>query len=146
MIPRKIWETLPEEIRQKIWVQKEHMDLRDLKCCPFIALNPKMQSGKPFYSICRELSLEPHIVLEAQTIDVLIALCMEGVGILVCPEIFLFPHRKSYTGEEAAALVFYLGDFLTKEVCINYRNNKYLSVAAKEFITMIRNESYEFYQ
>lgn len=146
MVPRKFLDQLPKERKEKILLEKENIDLRDLKDCPFIALNPKSQSGKPFYSICRELGMAPNIILEAQTIDVLIALCTEGMGILVCPEIFLFPHRKIYTGEDATAMIFYLGDFLVKEVCINYLNNKYLSIAAKEFVTMIRNENYEFYQ
>ena len=122
--------------------EKQPFDWRILKDCPFIALNPQHQSGVPFYKICKDLEITPNIVLEAQTIDTLLRLCFDGMGILVCPDIFLYPYQKIYKSMEHKTYIFPWHNGLSREVCVNYLNKKYLSMAARELIDMILGERY----
>lgn len=121
---------------------KKPFDWRIFKDCPFIALNPQHQSGVPFYKICKDLEITPNIVLEAQTIDTLLRLCFDGMGILVCPDIFLYPYQKIYKSLEHKTYIFPWYNGLSREVCVNYLNKKYLSMAARELIDMILGERY----
>ena len=97
----------------------------------------------PFYKIFQDLELSPKIVLEAQSIDTLLPLCLDGIGVLVCPEIFLYPYKASGRLDERNVLILpHTGEEYTRQVCINYLHGKYLSAAAKEFIRMLQEEQY----
>ena len=121
----------------------QYADWRMLADCPFIALSSNLRSGMPFYKIFQDLELSPKIVLEAQSIDTLLPLCLDGIGVLVCPEIFLYPYKASGQLDERNVLILpHTGEEYTRQVCINYLHDKYLSAAAKEFIRMLQEERY----
>ena len=117
-------------------------DWRILGDCPFIALSPQHQSGLPFYKICKELNITPNIVLEAETIDTLLRLCFDGMGVLVCPDIFLYPYQKIYKSKEHKVYIFPWKFGLSRDICINYLSRKYLPKSARELMDMILAERY----
>lgn len=124
---------------------EQKADLGTFKNCPFIALNPKFHSAIPFYSACEEYRIKPNIVLVAQTLNSLVSFCISGMGILVCPDIFLYPYREMLQGENAKALIFTVGNSSNRQVCVNYLKNKYLSTVAKEFISILKETNYRIY-
>ncbi|MCI9672129.1 MAG: LysR family transcriptional regulator [Lawsonibacter sp.] len=142
-VPDTVLSMLPVSTQEQLILDPAHVDWTLLGECPFIALSPNLRSGAPFYSIFQELNIAPKIVLEAQSIDTLLPLCIDGIGILVCPDIFLYPYKKSGVLElKRIHLLPHSGEQYTNQVCINYLRKKYLSTAAKEFISMLKDESY----
>lgn len=142
---------VPEEILKRYFPEREKMiisgeekaDLKLFANCPFIALNQNSQAGMDFYLACQRLDIKPRIVLQAKSLNALVPLCIEGLGVLVCPEIFLWPYRDVLSiGNEKRILVFPAGEVATtRDVCVNYLKNKYLSTASKEFIRLVLEEA-----
>lgn len=142
-VPFPILDSLPPTSKMAIGGNPQYADWRMLADCPFIALSSNLRSGMPFYKIFQDLELSPKIVLEAQSIDTLLPLCLDGIGVLVCPEIFLYPYKASGQLDERNVLILpHTGEEYTRQVCINYLHDKYLSAAAKEFIRMLQEERY----
>ena len=142
-VPFPILDSLPPTSKMAIGGNPQYADWRMLADCPFIALSSNLRSGMPFYKIFQDLELSPKIVLEAQSIDTLLPLCLDGIGVLVCPEIFLYPYKASGQLDERNVLILpHTGEEYTRQVCINYLHDKYLSAAAKEFIRMLQEEQY----
>lgn len=143
VVPDAVLRTLPAAVQKQLCSEPAHVDWTLLGECPFIALSPNLRSGIPFYSIFQELNITPKIILEAQSIDTLLPLCVDGIGILVCPDIFLYPYKKTGMLEQRRIyLLPHNGEQYTNQVCINYLRKKYLSTAAKEFISMLKEEPY----
>lgn len=142
-MPDAVLHTLPSAVQKQLCSDSTHVDWALLGECPFIALSPNLRSGIPFYNIFQEMNITPKIILEAQSIDTLLPLCIDGIGILVCPDIFLYPYKKNGMLERGRIhLLPYSGEQYTNQVCINYLRKKYLSTAAKEFINMLKEEPY----
>ena len=142
-VPFPILDSLPPTSKMAIGDNPQYADWKMLADCPFIALSSNLRSGMPFYKIFQDLELSPKIVLEAQSIDTLLPLCLDGLGVLVCPEIFLYPYKASGRLDERNVLILpHTGEEYTRQVCINYLHGKYLSAAAKEFIRMLQEEQY----
>lgn len=142
-VPAPIMDRLPGAVQKELLANPEQVDWSLLANCPFIALSPNLRSGTAFYNIFQELNVAPKIILEAQSIDTLLPLCIDGIGILVCPDIFLYPYKKSGRLEQKKVYLLPCGDEqYTNQVCINYLRKKYLSTAAKEFIAMLQEEHY----
>lgn len=142
-VPATIMDSFPADIREKLLATPSNTDWSLLADCPFIALSPNLRSGRPFYDIFQELNITPKIVLEAQSIDTLLPLCIDGIGILVCPDVFLYPYKQSGRLEKSKVYLLPQDDEqYTRQVCINYLRKKYLSTAAKKFIAMLQEEQY----
>lgn len=143
VVPHQIMDALLAKDKTTLLTDPRQADWRLFQACPFVAINPTLQVGKPFAQICGELDMTPNIVLEAQSIDTVRQLCIDGMGILVCAEIFLYPVRDVFKTERSRAYVFPWNDSLSKDICINHLKTKYLSVAAKKFVSMMLQEEYQ---
>lgn len=84
--------------------------------------------------------LKPKILVETENIQTACALCAEGMGFTVCPEIYL-KSRFTIVGEGSyiRSKIEVLDFYENKEedsIAIGYSRERYLSRAAEEFISM----------
>ena len=141
-VPQSIMEKYLAGSRDKLLADPGHADWKVLEACPFIALAPTIRSGMPFYQICQELGIRPNIILEGKSADALVPICMDGMGVLVCPDIFFYPYRQMMKLGNQRVYILTQEEHLSQDICVNYLKNKYLSAASRAFIHILRNESY----
>ena len=105
--------------------------------CPFIGLHISTQIGEILKKGFGQEGIEPNIVAEARNMFTMLALCCEGVGACMCPTSFLtFDNPLIDRNKLAGMTVFSLSDDLGGFwISISYLKNKYLSRAARAFIS-----------
>ncbi|QNL43915.1 LysR family transcriptional regulator [Oscillibacter hominis] len=118
------------------------MNLRDVRHCPVLAMDVETRLGRRFYEACGEQGFLPKVVLKAKSLSVLVPLCLNGLGIMVCPEVFLLPYRNQIgSREDGRVFLSPISDvFPPKDMCVNYLKSKYLSATARGFVRIIEQE------
>lgn len=124
--------------------QVEKVPLTSFRHCPFVAIKATTWAGAIFDDCCREFEIVPNIVVQTANITTMISLCLAGMGISVCPAIFvtqlsqrnLLPDCNELEHTEIFPL-----DYAPTEtyIAINYLKGKYMTLASREFIRMARN-------
>lgn len=127
---------------EQILTHQRMISLNDLRHCPIIAMDRETRLGRRFYEACSEANFEPKVIIEAKSLGVLVPLCLNGLGILACPEVFLLPYRAMIGNYDKNTVMLFPADNITppRDVCINYLKEKYLSTAAKCFIEIVEQE------
>lgn len=108
-----------------------------LRNCPFVTISASTWAGAMFERYCRRMSVTPRIVIETVNIATMVALCLEGMGAIICPQIFL--HTQLNNQKLKEVLVSPLD--LEPEhhvIAVNYLKNKYQSQSAREFIQLTK--------
>lgn len=123
---------------------QRQLQLSDIRYCPVIAMDPETRLGRRFHEACNMAGFTPKVILKAKSLSVLVPLCLGGLGILVCPEVFLLPYRAQINRGMSCEVSLFPADAVTppKEICVNYLRNKYLSTAAKSFIQIVEQEKH----
>ncbi|MBU5625490.1 TRAP transporter large permease subunit [Oscillibacter sp. MSJ-2] len=116
--------------------------LGDVRHCPVLAMDVETRLGCKFYEACAKQGFVPKVVLKAKSLSVLVPLCLNGLGIMVCPEVFLLPYRNQIgSREDGRVFLFPLSEvFPPKDMCVNYLKSKYLSTTARGFVRIIEQE------
>jgi DNA-binding transcriptional LysR family regulator len=114
------------------------LSLDSFKNCPFLAILHSYPGGVEFLNHCEYFGFIPNIVLESKSMQTLMALCRQGIGILVCPQVYIFPYLDQADPALLNNLVFYkmdnYSDLTRRLVAVNYLKSKHLHTAAVEFI------------
>lgn len=119
---------------------REKPDISLFKDMPFVLL----QKGDRVRSLVeREFyhrGMAPKITVETRNIQTVFALCAEGMGLTVCPEIYLgSPYTiagpSSYIRSKLEVLDFY-GENTADTFAIGYNRERYLSRTAADFIEL----------
>lgn len=84
-----IQEVYPEDWTERIKKLKEHSDLQIIKEMRFLKMYDSLALGKNFNELCRMYRIVPNVYLELRGIETMVSMCMEGLGAMVCPEMFI---------------------------------------------------------
>lgn len=108
--------------------------------CPFVTINSSTWAGALFERYCRKMSITPQIVVETVNIATLVALCFEGMGAIMCPQIFLHKLHIQLDPEKLQQVSIFPLDLEPEHhaIALNYLKNKYLSQSSREFIRMTK--------
>ena len=120
--------------------QHEVFTLKSFASCPYLAIHHSFVDGAKFLQDCQICGFSPRIVLESKSMQNLIALCLGGMGILVCPHVYLFPylHQQGSSALQKVKLFDTGMEQTARAVSANYLENKYLSKAASAFIQICK--------
>lgn len=112
--------------------------------CPFITMKPTTWAGSIFESCCRENNIAPRVVLEVGNIMTLITLCVAGMGIIICPRIFLVHNKPLFKLSLRRAVRLFRLDYepAHRQITVNILRNRRQTRAMRNFIAMAR----EFYR
>lgn len=137
IVPKAIIDEHIPEKKERLLKYPEGVTLKDFEICPFLSIKKNLLVGNAFRNCCARVGMMPEIVLESQNINIVLSLCMEGMGALVCPDVFLYPYRdQTGTLKDDRLMVFPL-DYSDK-IAVSYLSNKYFSVGAQKFKEMIK--------
>ncbi|MBE6564560.1 MAG: LysR family transcriptional regulator [Ruminococcaceae bacterium] len=115
----------------------ENADVKLLKDCPFILMNPGNRVSLIAEEIFEEAKIDPPVLLKTENIETLLELCSRGMGITFYPKTLISDFDEhSFAGIHAYSLK-YANVHWT--VGVGYMKNRYLPQAAREFIKMLKN-------
>lgn len=144
IVPKRILSEYFEDGGASLLAERDKkIPLTRFRGCPFVAIKPTTWAGEVFEACCREYDMTPDIVVETANIATLVSLCLSGMGVAVCPRIFVSSaslrrlHANDSTLEQAE--IFQL-DYAPTETYIaaNYLKDKFLTRAAVEFIRLAK--------
>lgn len=130
-----------EEIRHSLLAAA---DIRLLEQCPFILLKKGNRIRTIADEIFEDAQISPHIVLETENIETVLALCAKGMGITFYPKMFMSPDQPSHSCRnpllEKGHLNLCTLDYSRTHgiLGIGYHKDRYMSRAAREFIRIAR--------
>lgn len=110
--------------------------LRDFANCPMVRMAPGTWYGDLFDRCCQEEKITPQSVLESSNILTVLFCCVKGIGVAVCPEIYI----QQLTQQDQKKLYYFYWDYpgTENELAILYLKNSYLSGPTKNFIEFSR--------
>ncbi|EGO65257.1 LysR family transcriptional regulator [Acetonema longum] len=111
-----------------------------LRQCPFVTISATTWAGAILERYCRKTGITPRVVVETVNIATLVALCLEGMGAIVCPRIFLHKLNIQLNAEKLRHVSIYPLDLEPEHhvIALNYMKHKYLSQSAREFIRITK--------
>lgn len=118
----------------------EEATLKDFEDCPFLSSRMNQFVGEAFHNCCARANMDPHVILEAYNINIVIALCLEGMGALVCPNALLHPYLGPDNQFSNRDISIFPIDYYD-EIAVSFLRNKYVSSGMREFIRLIRSIS-----
>ena len=91
---------------------------------------------------CSQHAFKPKIALETESTATTLAMAQQGMGIAICPELFLRVIHVNSTNTTAEGLdLFPLNAVSTvSKLVIGYRRDRYLSHYAERFIAIAQEE------
>ena len=112
------------------------VDILAFRDMPFILLDRDDRVRRMADRLFSRYDITPRILLETRNIQTAFALAMEGMGITVYPELFLSSRSLLPSGQAARDAVdwFPLDADLAQTIVVAYHPEKYLSLAARDFI------------
>ena len=123
----------------------QHIDFSLLADCPFLLINEGNRVRTIANEIFEESQITPHIVLETENIETVIALSAKGMGITFYPKMFISGHQPLQQllrnkAAEKTHLNFYSLDYAKAHgvLAIGYHKGHYMSQATKEFINILK--------
>lgn len=117
--------------------------IEDFKNYDFLMLSKANRLRKMIDDYLREQETELKILIETENIETLFELASKGMGITVYPEMFMKKHMELInSGSCPVCFIPLEGDCYKNKLSIGYNKKRYLSSAAKHFITL----SKEIYQ
>lgn len=111
-----------------------------LRKCPFVTISATTWAGAILERYCRKTGITPKVVVETVNIATLVALCLEGMGVIVCPRIFLHKLNIQINAEKLKYVSIYPLDLEPEHhaIALNYLKHKYLSQSTREFIRVTK--------
>lgn len=141
MVPKKILHAYftKEEIKVLNTRQKA-VPIVFFKDCPFLSFDCTKRIGRIFKEICTEAGFEPNITLESASISTLINLCVRGLGIIICPTIFIELSRMQADIFDSVNVYPIPDSPMQTNIAITLPQNRYASKLTREFIRIIKEE------
>lgn len=139
---------VPHQILDKYFPTKSQM-LRNtpaapvqeiLRRCPVVTISATTWAGAVLERYCRKTGITPRVVVETVNVATLVALCLEGMGVIVCPRIFLHKLNFQLNASKLQYVSIYSLDPELEQpvIALNYLKHKYLSQSAREFIRITK--------
>ncbi len=131
-----------EEVKDQL---AKHIDFSLLADCPFLLINEGNRVRTIANEIFEESQITPHIVLETENIETVLALAAKGMGITFYPKMFISGHQSLHQllrnkVAEKTHLNFYPLDYPKAHgtLAVGYHKGHYMSQATKEFINIVK--------
>ncbi|WPC41242.1 LysR family transcriptional regulator [Clostridium sp. JS66] len=127
---------IQSKIKYKTSTKSTHptIELKELKNEPFILLKRDQKLHKMATSLCEQAGFSPRIILESESIEAAHALAKAGMGITFVPDTLISSHQT-----EPYPLYCSIDKLKpTRDVIVAYKKGRYLSVAAREFISILK--------
>ena len=125
-----------DEMREKY---AQGADISAFQELPFILIKKGNRTRNIIDQYVSRYSFKPKLILETENTVTTLAMAQSGVGVTICPELFLRalpPAPASATGVD----VFPLSDPATSSnLVVGYRGDRYMSHFAERFIDMARD-------
>lgn len=141
VVPNQIQEEyFTEEERERL-LSETAMPISAFSDCPFIRMKHTNWIGSVFEDCCHEAGMTPQVLLETSNIMTMLSLCMEGMGVIICPTAFLRKDSPVLSSEKVRQVKQFILDYppAHKMIAVNFLKKKYQTQAAKEFIKITRN-------
>lgn len=136
MIPISlVREHFPDSFREILDRLDRRFDISLLKGFPFLNMTPDTKICSIFNMYMEEKGFTPDIIMVTPNIETLISMCYEGLGVTICPGTFL---QYSYYDMSRFQLYPIETGYSRRSIVINYPTNRYLSLAAQEFIEIMK--------
>ncbi|MCU6703334.1 LysR family transcriptional regulator [Muriventricola aceti] len=114
----------------------ERVTLKDLEPCPFLSIQRDLYVGSIFQHCCARVHMIPNVIVESRNINIVLGLCMKGMGILVCPKVFLYPYLQTQILQKGELLLFPL-DY-SDQIYVSYLTQKYMSYGTQKLIELVQ--------
>lgn len=126
-------------------VRRAFMDGADIaafRSMPFVLLKRGNRTRSIVDQYCSQHAFKPKIALETESTATTLAMAQQGMGIAICPELFLRVIHVNSTNTTAEGLdLFPLNASSTvSKLVIGYRRDRYLSHYAERFISIAQEE------
>ncbi|MCC8061220.1 MAG: LysR family transcriptional regulator [Clostridiales bacterium] len=129
-----------DEIRNQL---EQHTDLKLLRDCPFLLINPGNRVRTLADEMFDEAQITPNIVLETENIETVLALAIKGLGITFYPKMFISGNQDilNRTRPDFPINFYSLGYPRANGVlAIGYHKGHYMTQATKEFIRIAKEK------
>lgn len=148
VVPDSIFRTYFSREEQDDICRHKILPLEVFAGCPFIKMKKNTWMGGIFDTYCEENDLEVNVVLETTSIATLVSLCVAGMGVIICPGIYLT--NRELRPEKLSGLNMFVLEYgdANRKISINFLRNKYHSQASKLFIILAKEifgENYREY-
>ena len=117
------------------------LDLKRFSGLPFVLLKSGDRIRAIADRVFSENGMTPHVRLETQNVQTAFCLAAEGMGLTVCPELYLSsPYTVSGTADSVVRQKVEILPFAGKDsvdtIAIGYNRSRYLSRIAQDFIDL----------
>lgn len=137
IVPKSVISDYIPEKKEQLLAYPETVSLKDFEPCPFLSIKKNLLVGNAFRSCCAKAGMMPDVILESQNINIVLSLCMEGMGALVCPNVFLYPYRSEIHGLKHDKVAIFPLDHRDR-IAVSYLSNKYFPAGARKFVEMVK--------
>lgn len=109
--------------------------------CPFVTIKPTTWAGSIFENCCREEGFTPNVIIETGHIMTMISLCIAGVGVIVCPHIFLQGSESFLSQSRRKKVRIFPLDYepAHRQITVNCLRNRLQTRVIRQFIAMAKN-------
>ena len=128
-------EYLPQRWRHLVQTP-DQVTLKDFESCPFLSVQRDLYVGSIFQRCCAQAQMIPNVIVESRNINIVLGLCIKGMGILVCPKVFLYPYLQTQMLEQGELLLFPF-DY-SDQIYVSYLSQKYMSYGMKKLVALIQ--------
>lgn len=144
----RLFLVVPKVFMQKIYGNKadfcrnKHLssvEIEAFQTCPFLMMTKSNRVRAMVDEYLMQSGLKLNVILETENIETLLSLAYKGMGITIYPEMFI-NHLSHFMREEQSTVDFFpiSNGFAGSSLAIGYNNRKYLSYAAKDFISIVK--------
>ena len=140
VVPHQIMDKYLPKISKELRFQKTSPSIELFRSCPFVTISPHTWAGAMFERYCRKMSFTPRVLVETQNVATLVALGLEGMGIIMCPQIFLRKVNSLLDEQKLQNVSIYSLEHEPEHhvIAVNYLKNKYHSQSSREFIRLAK--------
>ena len=117
----------------------EKISIELFKDFPFLCHDNTKRIGRIFKKICLRAGFEPNVILESANFSTLLSLCACGLGVLICPAIYITSKNQSKMLGSVCAYPLRDSAFETN-IVVTLPQNRYASRLTREFIRIIKQE------
>lgn len=149
VVPQKfMMDIFPDNYERKILEFEQGAEVDTFIDCPFLLVTSGNRIRTLFDHYISRRGVTVNIILEMESIETLLSLACEEMGITIYPEMFVKNLSPLMREDPKSPIHFFpINDPSTKgELVIAYHRERYLSEAAKDFMHECKNISQDFYE
>lgn len=118
----------------------EALSVERFKSFPFLAIDSTKRIGRIFKEVCAQSGFEPNVILESGSISTLVNLCLRGLGVTICPTIFVELSKIQSDVFDSIKIYPIPNSPLQTNIAITLSRNRYASRLTREFIRIAKEE------